>query len=414
MPIPWFSGRVLEMKFSVLLPTRNRLDLLTYAIETVRRQDYSDWEIIVSDNFSEEDIASYVRSLNDPRIKYFRTDKFIPVTDNWNNALDKSDGEYVIMLGDDDCLMQGYFSTLYKLITKYNAPDFIYTGAYQFAYPGVLPWAREGYLRPAGFAQFFRKADAPFFLDKSVAMEMVNHSLNFRIKFDYNAQFAFVSRKFITSLKKYGAFYQSPYPDYYASNVLMLKAERILITPQRLVTVGISPKSFGFYYFNDLEIEGSQFLKNLPDTDMAKRLEDVIIPGTDMYTSTLLAMETILVNFGSEANLKVNYRRYRLIQIFFIYTKCMRNKQGAESERKKLWQKMNFLEKLFCGLVLSPVTKAASFFPERYRIFLANRIMNALSLVASGFNPKKISGNFKTILDVFERIDPSIHAEADR
>jgi len=39
------------MKFSVLIPTRNHLDLLSYAIETVRRQDYSDWEIIVSDNF---------------------------------------------------------------------------------------------------------------------------------------------------------------------------------------------------------------------------------------------------------------------------------------------------------------------------------------------------------------------------
>ena len=80
------------MKFSVLLPTRNRLDLLSYAIETVRRQDYSDWEIIVSDNSSEEDIAGYVRSLDDSRIKYYRTDQFVPVTDNWNNALAKSDG----------------------------------------------------------------------------------------------------------------------------------------------------------------------------------------------------------------------------------------------------------------------------------------------------------------------------------
>src|SRR5436309_15029243 len=38
------SPRV-TVKFSVLLPTRNRLDLLKQAIETVRRQDYADWEI---------------------------------------------------------------------------------------------------------------------------------------------------------------------------------------------------------------------------------------------------------------------------------------------------------------------------------------------------------------------------------
>ena len=77
------------MKFSVLLPTRNRLELLKYAIETVRRQDYDNWEIIISDNYSEEDIAGYIQSLKEPRIKYYRTDSFVPVTDNWNNALEK-------------------------------------------------------------------------------------------------------------------------------------------------------------------------------------------------------------------------------------------------------------------------------------------------------------------------------------
>lgn len=392
------------MKFSVLLPTRNRLELLSYAIETVRKQDFTDWEIIVSDNFSEEDIAGYIKSLNEPRIKYYRTDKFIPVTDNWNNALDKSSGDYVIMLGDDDCLMKGCFSTIDNLIATYDAPDFIYTGAYQFAYPGVLPWAREGYLRPAGFAKFLRNVDQPFFLDKSVALELVEYSLNFKIMFDYNAQFTFVSRKFIKSLEQYGAFYQSPYPDYYSSNVLMLKAERILVTPQLLVTVGISPKSFGYYYFNDLEIEGSQFLKNIPDTEIAHRLKDIIIPGTDMNTSTLLAMETILVNFGNEVTLKVNYARYRLIQIFFIYTNAMLKNRGAILEKKKLWRKMNFLEKMLGIFILSPVTWGGGFFPERLRTYLANKMMGILGLIVSGFNPQRIPGNFNTILDVFEQV----------
>ena len=43
------------MKFSVLLPTYNRLDLLQYAVESVTRQDYDDWELIISDNQSEDD-----------------------------------------------------------------------------------------------------------------------------------------------------------------------------------------------------------------------------------------------------------------------------------------------------------------------------------------------------------------------
>ena len=64
------------MKFSILIPTRNRLDLLRYAVDSVRRQDYDDWEIVVSDNASTQDVAGYVRGLGDARVRYFRSDRF--------------------------------------------------------------------------------------------------------------------------------------------------------------------------------------------------------------------------------------------------------------------------------------------------------------------------------------------------
>jgi hypothetical protein len=48
-------------------------------------------------------------------------------------------------------------------------------------------------------------------------------------------------------LRAAGRFFQSPYPDYYASFVTMLKAERILLDPEPRTIIGISPKSFGFF-----------------------------------------------------------------------------------------------------------------------------------------------------------------------
>src|ERR1700742_1348266 len=106
------------MKFSVLLPTRNRLKYLKYAVSSVLRQDYDNWEIIISDNDSYENIAEYVASLNDARIKYFRTEKFVSVTDNWNNSMNLSTGDYVIMLGDDDILLKNYFSKMAELLSQ--------------------------------------------------------------------------------------------------------------------------------------------------------------------------------------------------------------------------------------------------------------------------------------------------------
>ena len=88
-------------RFSVLLPTKNRLGLLVSAIATVQRQDYGNWELIVAAKCSSEDVAGYVLGLNDPRIVYTRSNLFLPVTDNWNRAYDASSGDYLVMLGDD-------------------------------------------------------------------------------------------------------------------------------------------------------------------------------------------------------------------------------------------------------------------------------------------------------------------------
>ena len=394
------------MKFSVLLPTRNRLDLLSYAIETVRRQDYSDWEIIVSDNFSEEDIAGYVRLLNDPRIKYFRTGKFIPVTDNWNNALDKSTGNYVIMLGDDDCLMQGYFSTLSKVIEKYETPDLIYTSAYLYAYPGVMPGFPDGFLRSYENGKIFRSAEKPFWLEKAEAMDLARNSTNFRMRFDYNMQFSLVSRKLICAMEKYGSFYQSPYPDYYASNAMMLKAERILVVPQPLVTIGISPKSFGFYYFNDSESNGDEFLKNLPDPDMARHLQQVILPGTNMNNSWLLSMETLADNFGVECDINVNYDRYRLLQICNVFAGLILGKAKAKSAVRELRDKMTMREQILCRAPLSFAVTLSSILPERYRAIFAGRIIAITGSHPIFYSPN-LDGKFRTILDVFEQIAPA-------
>lgn len=395
------------MKFSVLIPTRNRLEFLSFAIDTVRRQDYEDWEIIISDNHSDQDIGTYIASLGDPRIKYFRMDRFIPVTDNWNNALARSDGDYVIMLGDDDCLMQHYFSTLSRIIANYDAPDLIYTSAYLYAYPGVMPRAPEGFLQCYNYQALFKASQNPFFLDRRTAIALASHSLNFRMRFDYNMQFSLVSRRLIRSLDQYGPFYQSPYPDYYASNAIMLKAERILIVPKPLVTIGISPKSFGFFYFNNQEHAGNYFLNNIPDTAVAHQLEQVILPGADMNTSWLLAMEILSANFQQEMNIKVNHGRYRFLQICATYSRLLARMPGAKVDVRDLRRKLALRERIAFDLPISFVAMLFLILPSKYCARLADRIMPIIAASHPKFISPIIKGRYKTILEVFEQVDPT-------
>lgn len=240
------------MKFSVLLPTRNRLEYLKFAVKSVLQQDFQDWEIIISDNDSHEDIRGYISSLKDPRIKYFRSETFLPVTDNWNKALEQGAGEYVVMLGDDDCLGKGYFRKTLDLLQQYHYPDMIYSSALLFVYPKVIKKFPQGLLHIWGNASFLEGKKEPFLLDKSEALRVVKTAMSFRNNFNYNMQFSLLSRLFINKMQQYGPFFQPPYPDYYATTASLLKADRILAVPFPLVAVGITTKSFGYFYFNDM------------------------------------------------------------------------------------------------------------------------------------------------------------------
>lgn len=309
----------MSIKFSVLLPTKNRLQLLRQAVETVRRQSYADWEIVVADNVSEEDIAGYVLGLDEPRVRYVRAAKPLPVTENWNLALRHSTGDYVIMLGDDDGLLRGHLEAVAFSIRAFDFPNLVLTDAFLFAYPNVIPGHPSGFLQ-IGYGVFFEGRTEPYLLDREMAEHAVHRALNFRVEYQFNMQYSVISRRLIEKARPYGPYFQSPYPDFYASNANLLLADRVLVIPKPMVCIGITPKSFGYYYFNRRQEEGTRFLNNVEDGEARRRLETYLLPGSDLFSCWLVAVETVRGNFRGftvrgEA-LKVAYQRYRFVQLW--------------------------------------------------------------------------------------------------
>ena len=308
------------MEFSILLPTRNRVELLAYAIESVLRQVHNDWEIIISDNDSEDDVKGFTESFQDSRIKYFRTDKFIPVTENWNNALHHATGDYFIMLGDDDGLLPDALENMAKLIEEKNHPEVIYVDAWQYAYPNVIPGHEKGFIQ-RGYTRFLLdcESDEPFFLTKEEALDLAKESMSFRISFGFNMQHYFINRTYVERIKEFGEFFQSPYPDYYAANMLMILADSIAVVPEPQVVIGISPKSFGFYYANQNVSKGDAFLKHAYEDQISNNLEGILLPGSSLINSWLYSVETIKENLSDINQLSVDYKKYRFLQIYMNY-----------------------------------------------------------------------------------------------
>lgn len=88
--------------FSVVMPTRDRSHLLRLSLQSVLDQTCRDFEVVVSDNSTRGETASWVATLTDSRLRYVRTPRPLPMPDSWEFALSHASGEYVIVLCDDD------------------------------------------------------------------------------------------------------------------------------------------------------------------------------------------------------------------------------------------------------------------------------------------------------------------------
>lgn len=109
------------MKFSILIPAYKQ-QYLQECIESILAQTYRDFEIVVVNDASPEDLNSIVNSFTDSRIRYYINDKncgAVNVVDNWNICLKYALGEYIICMGDDDKLLPRCLEEYNKLIECY-------------------------------------------------------------------------------------------------------------------------------------------------------------------------------------------------------------------------------------------------------------------------------------------------------
>jgi glycosyltransferase involved in cell wall biosynthesis len=386
---------------SILLPTRNRLEYLRFAVETVLRQDDPDWEIAISDNASDDDIAGYIAALGDDRIRFARSDSFVPVTENWNRALALSSGRYVLMLGDDDGLMPGYVATLRRLVEHFDAPELIYGSAWLFAYPDVLPDEPAGYLQPYGYATFLRRRRAPFVLDRRTARTVVRQSLGFRMKYGVNMQFSSVSRQLIERLADRGPFFQSAFPDYYATNVAFLNADRIVVEPTPLVVIGITPKSYGYFHFNSKEEAGKSFLGEDAADAARTRLESVVLPGTHINVGWLSALETMRIRYEGELPDQPDYARFRRLQIIHTYEGKLRG-TVSETDVGELESHLRPAELRLARSAAGIAELVGRVLPRIGRRAASWAWQRLVVRQWVPWRPARIRGRYRTLLDVFE------------
>ncbi|MUG91291.1 glycosyltransferase [Scytonema sp. UIC 10036] len=114
-------------KISVCIPTFNRMNLLPYAIESVLKQTYQDFELIVCDDGSQDNTPNVMSQYTDSRIQYIRHSQNIGKSNNMQSGFNAATGEYFIKFDDDDRLTPEFLSRTVAILDRDYSIDFVGT-----------------------------------------------------------------------------------------------------------------------------------------------------------------------------------------------------------------------------------------------------------------------------------------------
>lgn len=87
---------------SVIMPTYNQGSYIKGSIQSVLDQTYSNFELIVVDNFSTDDTESVVCSFSDDRIRYLKFNNKGVIASGRNYAVQHAKGEVLAFIDSDD------------------------------------------------------------------------------------------------------------------------------------------------------------------------------------------------------------------------------------------------------------------------------------------------------------------------
>jgi glycosyltransferase involved in cell wall biosynthesis len=125
-------------KFSILLPTHNRCDVLGFSIESVLRQTEADFELLVAADGCTDDTLGVVSRFTDPRLRLFDLPKAAGFGySNRNLVLREARGHYVAFAAHDDLWFPDHLANLGGSLDKTGA-EWGYTQPLWVSTDGIL------------------------------------------------------------------------------------------------------------------------------------------------------------------------------------------------------------------------------------------------------------------------------------
>lgn len=104
----------------VFIATYNRPSLVINAVLSALRQNFDSYEVIVSDNSTNDETETLISQIGDKRLFYKKRVPTLPVIDHLNAILQDVTSDYFMIFHDDDIMYPNMLSTLHHKVVTYR------------------------------------------------------------------------------------------------------------------------------------------------------------------------------------------------------------------------------------------------------------------------------------------------------
>jgi len=115
-------------RISICIPTKDRPEHLSRAIESVMTNGFDDFEIVVSDDAVDPKVKRLLYDI-DPSIEYIEGPAS-GIAENWHKAVSSARGEYIMKLDDDDTIEPGFLQATTEFLDQHADVSIVFTAHY--------------------------------------------------------------------------------------------------------------------------------------------------------------------------------------------------------------------------------------------------------------------------------------------
>ena len=127
-----------EKKLSVIIPTKNRQKYAVECIKTILEFHEPAIEIVVQDNSDDDSLREMLGNLIDQKtLRYSYSSECLSFCANFEKAIELSTGDYLTMIGDDDCVFSE-IAELTNVMREKGIDSAVFNTDTSYMWPGAI------------------------------------------------------------------------------------------------------------------------------------------------------------------------------------------------------------------------------------------------------------------------------------